>query len=1686
MQASVKRILKKIIIIELVIALLLANVLTTGIYMKKAYAVDNQSANIISGEQNNVDHRNSNEQNNVDHRNSNEQNDVEHKISNEQNNVEPEALLEEEIITFIPYEMNYEEYVIMQTKLKAQISNYSEQIDKTSIEIEVPTIEGIKPNEIKVEANIGIATKEPKKIENFDENIYDEENNKLIINIENDTTELVEAQENREDEYIITYKYDMNEQQEETYEEMQNTEEQEIEVTENSSKIANKQEIKVMFKENLKITTHDNREMQATNEKEEILKEKIGNIAEIKVESSNEYLSKGYIYNNYDVEQKIETEYKEKINVKVNQFELAEKINIMQSTDKFLTEDEELEIPETNCTYFKQIKINTDELRDLFGEDGIIRIYNGVKLINLIELKIENEEENENQPKDKKENQQEDKTSDIIIDLQGIDTNDLRIETTKPIKNGSFEINIVKAIQPNLEYSKIQTIDFKNLELAVKANVLSQAKLIQIAEESEEENTINDISSNELSQINGLLQIEENISNTAIPLTEPETSAQISINKSFLSTVVLNEDVEIRAILNTNSLNNKLFKNPVLTITIPKYIENINIKKAEILFDDELKINSMSSKINEDGSKSIIIYIDGTQTKYNVGSVSGGTNVILTADIEVNKLTPNMQEKITMEYTNSNVIEKTMNILRQNQVPEQKQVETQIDFVAPVGVIATNSIMVQADNLKATSISGETGTITPELMTNAKTADIKMSVINNYNNTIENIEILGRFPFKNNTNIITGESLNSNVDMALEELITVNNVDAKLVDIYYSENAEATKDLSLKENGWTKTVTNMQNIKSYLIVIKDYALNPAQNIDFSYKAQVPANMQYNESSYQMYVVYFNNNNEKLRTIEDKTEATKAGFDTGLGPVLESEIKSNIEETQEVQAGNYIKYTATIKNTGTKEATNVVVKIPIPERVRYVVYNDETQRYQEKADEELTYEIGTINANETKTFTFEVKTLNPKYEDIVCDIEKHFTEARDENGELIEGMVHSYYQSEHTDDDYKTKIQMVANITSAELTTPIEVKSNENTIIRALFTIETSTNVIGVTELSENDEYKYNVKIQLTEPKLYETTVVTTTNAEGTVTKPQTEERTNEIEGVVAKIKIPTALEYKSSELKVGNSEGKVKEISYDDQTRELTINIGKMIGEELDEIDAVFTVREMPEGTYKEDIEMLTTVKGQNTKEVISNKISNVATKAFVTAKQTSTIAENSRLAGGDSFSYIIELKNVGERETDLITIENPVPENIQYITTNYIQDGVEQILSSVIDNKIIIPISLQKGETLQIYINVIAKHIAQDAKVTNTPTITSESLGEIQINSISHTIEMDPQVVNPSTPSGENKRISGQVWLDENKDGIKDENEPGMKNVSVMLFNNSTGSLVQDGNQNDLTKITDENGSYLFTNISTGSYTVIFLYNTGNYSSTTYRANNADGTKNSDAIDTEIELYGEKTIAAITEQIGVGTENVYNIDLGLIEDPKFDLRLEKTVENISVQNSTGTALYEYNSNFAKRDLTAAYVDQTTIAVRYKIKITNEGAVAGYAKKIADYIPQNLNFVSELNNNWYITENRVAINSSLANEKIEPGETKELTLILTKKVSDADMGQIRNTAEIYEAYNDLGLADVDSTPANKIENEDDISFADVLLSIRTGEMVMYTSLILITVSILAISIYLIKKKVLTK
>lgn len=74
----------------------------------------------------------------------------------------------------------------------------------------------------------------------------------------------------------------------------------------------------------------------------------------------------------------------------------------------------------------------------------------------------------------------------------------------------------------------------------------------------------------------------------------------------------------------------------------------------------------------------------------------------------------------------------------------------------------------------------------------------------------------------------------------------------------------------------------------------------------------------------------------------------------------------------------------------------------------------------------------------------------------------------------------------------------------------------------------------------------------------------------------------------------------------------------------------------------------------------------------------------------------------------------------------------------------------------------------------------------------------------------------------------------------------------------------------------------------------------------------------------------------------------------------------------------------------------------------------------------------------------------------LSDVKINPGESKEVTLILTKKMTENNLGTTYNTAEIASVSNSENLLDKDSTPNNKQNGEDDFSEADVIVNIKTG------------------------------
>ena len=194
-------------------------------------------------------------------------------------------------------------------------------------------------------------------------------------------------------------------------------------------------------------------------------------------------------------------------------------------------------------------------------------------------------------------------------------------------------------------------------------------------------------------------------------------------------------------------------------------------------------------------------------------------------------------------------------------------------------------------------------------------------------------------------------------------------------------------------------------------------------------------------------------------------------------------------------------------------------------------------------------------------------------------------------------------------------------------------------------------------------------------------------------------------------------------------------------------------------------------------------------------------------------------------------------------------------------------------------------------------------------------------------------------------------------------------------------------------------------------------------------------------------------------------------------------MKLDKTVNRITIQNSKGTVTKEYdNATLAKAEIDAKLVNATTVVVEYTIKVTNEGEVDAYVRKIADYLSSDYKFSSELNKDWYQADGNV-YTTSLANQKIVPGESKEIKLIVTKQMTESNTGLIPNTAEIVEIYNELGLQDVDSTAGNKVKDEDDMGTAEVILSIKTGEVITTITLIITTVAILLAGSYLIARKI---
>ena len=302
---------------------------------------------------------------------------------------------------------------------------------------------------------------------------------------------------------------------------------------------------------------------------------------------------------------------------------------------------------------------------------------------------------------------------------------------------------------------------------------------------------------------------------------------------------------------------------------------------------------------------------------------------------------------------------------------------------------------------------------------------------------------------------------------------------------------------------------------------------------------------------------------------------------------------------------------------------------------------------------------------------------------------------------------------------------------------------------------------------------------------------------------------------------------------------------------------------------------------------------------------------------------------------------------------------------------------------------------------------------------------------------------------------ISGITWLDENEDGRRIENEKRLNGITVKLFDAETNSIVTMDNKKMVVQA-NNNGEYKFENIPSGRYYCLFEYDTSKYEITKYQVKGVDEGLNNDANKSQVTIDGVAKEVGITDILQLN-KDLENIDLGLIENKVFDLKLEKNISKVTVSNSKGDKEYNYkNTSLAKVEIPKKQLEGSIVKIEYNIIVTNEGTLEGYANEVTDYLPDGLTLDDSNSNGWTVNKDGSLKNTSLASKTLAPGESKTLKLYLTKTVTSNSVGITKNSAEITKSSNAKNLKDVDSTARNKVQGEDDYDSADILISVSTG------------------------------
>ena len=524
-----------------------------------------------------------------------------------------------------------------------------------------------------------------------------------------------------------------------------------------------------------------------------------------------------------------------------------------------------------------------------------------------------------------------------------------------------------------------------------------------------------------------------------------------------------------------------------------------------------------------------------------------------------------------------------------------------------------------------------------------------------------------------------------------------------------------------------------------------------------------------------------------------------------------------------------------------------------------------------------------------------------------------------------------------------------------------------------------------------------------------------------------------------------------------------------------------------------------------------------------SNKVIEKIEGATIQSEYSSEVNGKDNTSGfvniGDKITYTLKLKNTGKVDIDQLEIKNYFSDYLKLskVTINGKECEYEEEVLTEEDleyNILAINSSIKIGAEAVVKIegivrdNILEK---ENIKISNKFSVYNNSIQLLETKEIINEVLLennstdDPNNAkdNPSNNSGNNSGnnqgsdinnngnntnntfiIKGTVWEDSNNNGARDQDEKVLEGIKVYAIDVETNKIATNNNE-EITATTGNDGIYTLSNLAKGKYIVAFEYDTDKYMVTTYQAKGVNTSVNSDAVKASRMVNGQEKLAAYTDSINL-ENSIANIDLGLAEAKEFSLKLEKTISKMIVTNKNGSKTYNFeDTDMAKVEIAAKELSGSNVVIEYKFKVTNVGEVAGYAKTIVDYLPSSLTFNSGLNSDWYQKGENI-YTSSLANTKIEPGETKEVKLVLTKKMTESNTGLTNNKAEIINSYNTLGVTNASENASKQNNNKESKAkgSADTIIGVKTGAAVSYVALTLTVVIVIAAAVYLVNKKLL--